>query len=490
MNKTPFLSGFPRTLFGRKTTSAQQQILNRKRVLCERSPGQLSAQLSKCIPPEVLARQSTTIRQRVFTSEVTFWGFLSQVLSRDGSCALALANIQAWLSDHGLPVPSTNTAGYCTARSKLPDALLNAVHEHLCGGLCTKTSSNELWHGHVVKAVDGTSTQLPDTKENQALYPQHSSQKPGCGFPLMKIAALLNLCHGGLERFVTADNNTSDARMMDGLLPFLGHGEVLLADRAYGSYELFSLLQAQGAFMVCRLHQGRKTDWRMGKRLGDNDRLVKWRKPVQQSRGSGLTGEQWAALPDELSIRMIRYKVKGRDGVMKTIYLSTSLLDPRLYPAGEIGGLYFQRWQIELSFRDIKTTMGMEKLRTCTPSMVAKELQMFIIAYNAIRWQMLAAARTNGVELWTLSFKGARDVMSSWSAMFRHMHQRPHLLSQHHAVMLGQISRCVLDDRPGRHEPRAVKRRPKPFQLLTAPRSVFKEIPHRDKFYRNADKVA
>lgn len=479
-NKTPFLNGFPTLLFGRAKASGQALLNKARKVVIDRCPGQLSSLFAEVIAPALVVSLAMNRRVRHFPGEVTFWAFLSQTLSEDRSCARAVAEVQNWRLDHGQKLPSADTSSYCKARQRLPITMLEGVHEDLRNSLSRQTPTELLWHGHVVKAIDGSSVQLPDTPENQVVFPQPSNQKAGCGFPVMQFGALMNLCNGAWEQFVVSEMTVHDHKLLDILMPYIGPDEVWLGDRAFGSYEMMARTTSQGSWAVTRLHQSRKNDWRKGTKAGPNQRLVTWCKPPQ-SAGSCLSPEQWAQLPEQIQVRLIKVKAMGRDGKLKTMFLATTLLDMMRYPAEDIAALYCQRWEIELRLRDLKTTMGMELLRSKTPEMARKELAMFVIAYNALRLLMLRASITSGAALWRISFKGTIQVLATWSGRFSRLHHKPRSRSELFGELLRQIAKRKIPHRPGRQEPRARKRRPKPFPSLSQPRQLF-----HDKLRRNA----
>ena len=484
--QTPFLHGFPTLLFGSAKRSAQQILKQKSEELRNRCPSELSAQLADEITPEMVQRHSNPLRNRVYTQVVVFWSFLAQVLSEDSSCAKAVAMVQNWCRRVGLPLPSPNTGSYTKARQNLPKAMLDGIHGELCCALARNLTQEDLWRGHVIKAVDGSSVQLPDTAENQKDYPQPSTQQPGCGFPVMQIVALLNLCHGGWEQVVESKLDEHELSAIDKLIPYIGKDEILLADRAYGSYELIARLSVQDSHVIVRHHQARKLDFRRGKKLGPDERLVKWQRPTTQPKGSRLSSEEWNNLPEELELRIIRVRTKSRDGKRKTLYLVTTLLDPFKYPTPEVASLYFHRWEIELRFRDLKTTMGMERLRTKSPKMARKELMMFMIAYNAIRLLMLKAAKQEGVGHRRLSYKGALQVLDTSSADFVGTQTKPKVRGDLKSEMLSQIASRTPPDRPGRNEPREIKTRPKPFPRLGVPRG---EHPHHYRSDEYPDRI-
>ena len=99
--------------------------------------------------------------------------------------------------------------------------MLRSIHEDLYAQLERFTSTEDRWRGHRVKAIDGTSVQMPDTATNQQHYPQPSSQVPGCGFPVVKLVGLLDLNHGGWEDFVESVLRTSELQVLDQLFAFI-----------------------------------------------------------------------------------------------------------------------------------------------------------------------------------------------------------------------------------------------------------------------------
>lgn len=470
-SKAPFLTGFPTRLFGSSKLSSQAIFRREVRRLHERCPGELSAQVSDEITPQLIQRHSQTTRHRVYSHEVTFWAFLGQVISEDGSCAKAVAEVQQWYRQRKLPVPSANTASYVEARQRLPEDMLRSIHSELYDELERHTNREDRWRGRRVKAIDGTSAQMPDTVLNQHHYPQPSSQTSGCGFPVVQLVGLLDLVHGGWEDFVESDIRASEPRGLDELFGYLEKEDVLVGDRAYVSYEVVARLLARGADFVGRNHQSRKLDFRKGKKLGANERLQVWRKPHWQTPGSCLDEEQWKQLPHEIHVRIIRVKGLDRSNKSTTKYIVTTLLDAVKYPAEEVASLYVHRWEIEVRIRDIKTIMGMDMLRTKSPEMIRKELMMNMIAYNAVRLLMLKSAKAHGCNHRRLSFKGTLQVLASSTGGFVKAWEKPSIRRRERANLMERIAERIVPDRPGRNEPREVKRRPKSSRWLQISRT-------------------
>ena len=165
----------------------------------------------------------------------------------------------------------------------------------------------------------------------------------------------------------------------------------------------------------------------------------------------------------------------------KEFYIITTLTDARRYSAKALAELYYQRWDVELFFRDIKTTLGMDILRCKSPEMVYKEILMHFIVYNSIRRLMFEAASQQDILPRTISVKGSLQALRQWQPILNQADIKP-LERQRLMVLLYEaIADATLCERPGRREPRCVKRRPKPFQLMTAPRQVMTEAIHRGR---------
>jgi len=367
---------------------------------------------------------------------------------------------------------------------RLSDEFLDEV-----GGLVgnyAQSLARERWYGHRLKAIDGSSVRLMDSFENQQDYPQPGSQKPGCGFPVMGFVGVLDLGLGTLEDFVVCKQNEHDAAGAWRLHESFSPGDLVVADRAFCSYDLMASLLQRDVQSVMRLHQGRerKLDWRRGKKLDANSRLVEWKKYVRPGK-SGITREEWEKLPDTLVIRLVRVRAKGRDGKMRNLYLATTLTDIE-YPTREIAMLYAERWKIEVKFRDIKTTMQLEEFRVKTPEMARKMMRMVQLVYNLIRIRQLEAVRGEPILIDELAFKDTVAVLNEFRSDFRALLSRPRLLAKEWQKLEQRIVERTLVIRPGRSDPRAAKLRPKPYQYLTAPRHEFTEILHPSRYKKIA----
>ena len=417
-------------------------------------------------------------RNRLFSPSRTFWLFLWQVLSPDRSCRHAIESFLAWLAVTNKTEASPNSSGYCQARKRLDTKAIERAHNALLRRVQTATQQQRTWCGRVVKVVDGSGLSMPDTPQNQKWYPQSKGQKPGCGFPQMRIVAIFSLATGALLRCATGNKHTHERTLFHQLCNWLDSGDIILADRGFCGYADFYYLLEAGVDSVMRLHQRRTKGVRLLKRLGANDELIQWNK--MKPCPKGVSKEQWAQVPSILTVRHVTIMPDIKGFRTKKIVIATTLTDPVKYPAAAITQLYRQRWMCELFLRDIKITMGMDVLRCKTPDMIQKELAMHIIAYNLIRLIMTEAATKVGKDLERISFKATLQALCQWAPrmdtatpkQYRRMYQR----------MLNAIGRTFLPNRPDRAEPRAKKRRPKNYQRLTKPRQSFKECKHRNHY--------
>jgi hypothetical protein len=259
-------------------------------------------------------------------------------------------------------------------------------------------------------------------------------------------------------------------------------GDIVLGDRAFCAFEAFASLPPRGVDMVTRLHQKRNLDVAALRPLGDGDYVTVWTKPRAIPAKSRMTRAQFDALPRTIQVRLVMVNVEQCGFRTKKVWLATTLLDPLAYPAKDIADLYLRRWRLEICFRDIKATMRMEQLRCQTPSMARKELLAFLTAHNLVRLMVAKATRLHGSDPSRISFKGTVDTICIFLAYGACADTEKSVRML--AALLERIAKDIVPLRPGRREPRAVKKRPKNYQILTAPRHQFKEIHHRSKYKR------
>jgi hypothetical protein len=329
--------------------------------------------------------------------------------------------------------------------------------------------------------VDGTGVSMPDTRENQKVWPQQSHQKEGCGFPTARICACFSLATGGLLSFKIGNKKSAELQLFRQQWDTFRIGDIFLGDKGFCSYYDQANLKKRGidsVITLARRHPVSAAD--ALKVLGENDLLIRWKKPLWNKR-SAYTHDQWKALPHELVLRQIHVTVTVPGFRTKSFYIVTTLTDSSRYTVEELAELYLQRWQVELFFRDIKTTMGMDILRGKTPEMVEKEIIMHFIAYNSIRMLMYEAAEEAGVDADRLSFKGALQALRQWEPHLIQIRFSKRKRQRVISDLYNAIASNQVPYRPDRSEPRCVKRRPKPYQHLTKVRHLMKETPHRGR---------
>jgi hypothetical protein len=480
---TPLFPDFHRQIRCRKPRAAQQKLAEKLALLQQKSFKQIGEVFEKFIPRDLLRQESSGVmsRRRLFSKENTFWAFFSQVLDADGGCMEVIRKLQSYASIKGIKVPSSSTASYCTARKKLEEQMLSDILAHTAERLDQMPETGMLNNRRVI-VVDGTGVSMPDTPQNQAIWPQTSSQRTGCGFPTARICACFSLESGALLSYAIGNKKNHELPLFRQQWKIFNEGDIFLGDKGFCSYFDIANLKKQDVDSVVTLARRTPvTDANCIKILGPDDLLISWKRPVYNTNLS-YSLDEWAKLPEELILRQIRVAVNNPGFRTQEFYIVTTLLDVAQYPAKELAEIYFKRWDVELFFRDIKTTMKMDILRCLTPDMIKKEIQMHFIAYNCVRRLMYEAAEEADIEVRVVSFKGSLQALRNWEP---HLNQakvskteRFRLISDLYDAM----TNTPIRQRPGRSEPRCVKRRPKNYQRMTAPRHLMKEIPHRNRY--------
>jgi len=397
-------------------------------------------------------------RERCFPPTETLAMFVSQSLNSDRSCQQIVnqAAVQRLLT--GLPVCSTHTGGYCRARQRLPLDLVSGLASHVGQQIDQQVPDRWRWQGRRVRLVDGTTVTMPDTSANQAAYPKHGGQKSGLGFPICRIVGITCLSSGALLNAAVGRFNGKggdEQTLLRSIQDTLEPGDMLLGDAFFPTYFFLAAMQARGVDILMEQMGARKrtTDFRRGKRLGTRDHLITLHKP--KSRPDWMTDADFQSAPKTLTAR--EFKAGGK-------IMITTLSCPDDAPKAELKTLYKQRWSVELDIRNIKETMGMDVLSCKTPQMVLKEIWVHLLAYNLIRLLIVQAALAVDTTPREISFKHCLQLWLAFSL------QLDTSSDEQMGVLLILIAQQQVGNRPGRIEPRAVKRRPKPYPLLTVPR--------------------
>ena len=422
---------------------------------------------------EMIFRKHDALRGGTFyNTAIVLWAFLSQVLS-DGkscSCSAAVSRIAAFFVALGRKPPSPNTGDYCNARNELS---LNALHEiALLIAKNTETIAPDewLWKGkHHAKLVDGFTATMPDTFENQQRFPQHK-QKPGCGFPIMRACVVLSLATAMiLDAAFSAykGKETGESAMLRQMLDSFDSDDIAIFDRYCCSYMMLALFGQKGVHVCARVNASRRVDFRKGKRLGKDDRLVTWQRP---RRPEWMSEEMYETIPETMTLRQIRYSLAGKGRRTRSVTVVTTLVDVAEYPAEEIAELYGHRWNVELDIRQIKRTLNMDHFRCKSPEMVGREFWTTILGYNLVRKVICEAASFGGVLPRRLSFTRTcaylLESWTLWAVMGIRRAMLPHLLEH--------LSGFLVEERPDRFEPRVIKRRLYKYPLMNKPRHVLK----------------
>jgi len=419
--------------------------------------------------------QGVRFRACLFTPLITLWTFLAQVLSPDGSCREAVAKLLAFVaaSQSGAEEVQPDTGPYCKARQRLPETLVAQLAREAGQQLHRSRPAGQLLGGRKVKVVDGTTASMPDTPANQGDYPQPAPQKPGLGFPMVRLVAILSLnCAAVLALAIGpyAGKQSGELALFRSLWDdsaALEAGDVLLGDRYYASYWMIASLLRRGVDSLFRQHQRRKINFRTGRRLGKHDHLIVLQRPTQ--RPDWMDAPTFEQMPQTLTVREVRIVVAQRGFRVRTLVLVTTLLDATVYSKQELALAFRHRWNVELDLRSIKQTMNMSVLRCKTPAMVRKEIWMHLLAYNLVRTVMAEAAQRAGIEPREVSFAGAVQTINALGPFL--MMAAADDVQVLMDVLLKAIARHRVGNRPDRYEPRAVKRRAKPIALLTVPRA-------------------
>ena len=407
---------------------------------------------------------------RVYTAVTTMLTFLGQVLRADRSCQQAVSGLIVQRVAADQPACSADTAAYCKARQRLPEAAFWDVQRQTGRIVEEQAAPQSHWHGRRVRVVDGSTLKIEETAENCAVYPLQAGLQPGTSFPLVRILVVFSLAVGTvLEAAIRPyqGKGTGETGMLRSLMgsPALAAGDVLLGDRYFAGFWDIAFWQGRGLDIVTRLPKSRHVDFRQGQRRGPEERLITWRKT---ERPDWLMPAEAQQFPDTLTLRAVRVRVSQPGFRTRVLIVITTLLDPVAYPASSLAELYRRRWQAELNLRSLKTHLGLEQLRTKHPETVRKEFAMHLTAYNCVRRVGAEAAHTAEVAPWSISFKGALQALNEF---LPRLHHTPLDLWMEHLLHTAQQLRV---DRRDRVEPYATKQRPKEYPVLKEPRSRYK----------------
>jgi len=407
----------------------------------------LTATIKDHVPP---------FREQIYTPTQTLSMFVAQTLNEDRSCSKAVIDmiIQNKSNNKARKI-SPNTGAYCLARQKLPLPLLTNLTTKIAELVHEKSTKKWGWNSRPVRMIDGTTLTMPDTAKNQAKFPQHGNQKPGLGFPICRLLAVSCLSSGVILNAAISPlkgKGSDEQSLLRKVLDTFKHGDIVLGDAFFGTYFLLVEMMRRGVDVLFEQlgSRKRKTDFGSGMALGKKDHLIEI--PKSKKKPDRMTQEQFDDAPDEIVIREIKVGKK---------ILITTMLSAKKAPKKELKLLYKQRWHVEVDFRNIKTTLGMNILSCKTPDMCEKEIWVYLLANNLLRLLMAQTAFEYNLKPRQLSFKYTIQIWNTYYLLGKILDEE----------MFNLIAKRVVGNRPGRIEPRAVKRRPKPYPLLMLPRN-------------------
>jgi putative transposase len=412
----------------------------------------------------------------IYSTAVILWSFLSQVL-RDGkeaSCQAAVARITVFQQQHRGAVPTSDTGNYCKARNKLSEAALHDLSCEIAAEVEDKADPQWLWKGMHTKLVDGFTFTMPDTPENRAEYPPPKSQKQGVALPIVRAVGVLSLSTASMLDLAVgpySGKETGETALFRELLKSLNVGDLAVMDRCYCSFMMIAALLQGGVQTCARMHQKRHVDFRRGRRLGKYDHLIIWTRP---SRPEWMDQATYNSIPETLKLREIRYNVIETGFRTKTVTIATTLLDEEKYSKEDIAELYGFRWNAELDIRAIKQSLNLVHVRCKSPEMVRKELWTTILAYNLIRTTAAAAATLHDKQPRQISFTATcQYILATWMTHSGHLHSMRQAEDEC-LQLLKHIAECEVANRPGRFEPRVIKRRRHQYKLMQESRADLK----------------
>jgi hypothetical protein len=446
---------------------------------------QFQALFGSWLPPGCLAQadEGPHSRERQWPLRLVFWTFCWQIAQAGASCREAIRQAQALCLAQGQPVPPDAASPYCQARGALPRERLEEIHRGVVGEAERALGQGDLWQGRRVLVVDGTTVTAPDTRANQKRFPQQSVQAPGCGFPILRIVALMSLATGMIVQWSVGPWRSSELGLVQSLWDVFKAGDVLLGDRLFCTWGLLAQCLCREVQAVFRVRGKVRGDFRRGQRLSKVERWVTWSKPKQRPRTIGR--REWKKLPEQLTLRLVRCVLEVPGFRTRRIILATTLLDRDQFPPAALSRLYRRRWTMELTLRNLKITLQMDHLSCQNPENLEREIRFHFLVHNLVRRLMLEAARRHHVQLDRISFAGSLAVARRYGEALlqaRSKKQRTQLLQE----LLRVIAFDLVPDRPGRREPRALKRRPKPYPRLRRHRHRFREISHQNRYYKNS----
>jgi hypothetical protein len=335
------------------------------------------------------------------------------------------------------------------ARNRVPLAVWQGVCECVARRASALGAAVNTWRGHSLVVLDGTCVSMGAEAALFAAFGTNTSGGRKGRYPLARMvtAALANT--KTVLAYALGRYDDGELALLRFLLPQLPPGAVLIGDRLLAAAHLYALYLSHGLQFLTRMHYRLKPERLRRVCTYTRDDFV-----VELPLGR-TARKRFPELPAVVQVRLIRATVPTRDG-REVLWLAASLLSAQDYPAGEIVALYARRWRIEELFRDFKINLSADVLRSKTPDGIRKEVAARVTALNVVRLIMLEAALQEGVDPLRIGFAHTIRTLLAFSPLLA---TAPFAtLRPLYRTMLREIARHLVPARPGRQEPRMIRR--------------------------------
>lgn len=384
-----------------------------------------------------------------FRPEVALALFVQQVLSRGDACSTVVTKFNKQRKADCLPPVSSDASGYCKARNRLPVALIHQLNERMLEKLENNIPEPWKWNNRDVYLLDGFVLHGADTPANQKMFPQPASQQPGLGFPQVRAVVLTSLATGAMAHYAigpVSGKGTGETSLFRNFSGKLQPGSILVGDAIFDSFVDAVWLQEEGVDLVFCINGSRHSPFD-GRCQDFEEEIVEIKKPSYVSER--LPRAQWEQLPKTLTYRIVRFRLSGYRN--ETVTIVTTLTDSSLYSAREVAALYGFRWDVETDIGAYKTTLDLNQLRCHTAENMVREIAVGVLAYNLVHALRCDAASVLELHPREISFSMARDSLVEFIGELA--------TTQDLMWLIWSASGRLVRTRPGRQEPRAIKKR-------------------------------
>jgi hypothetical protein len=351
--------------------------------------------------------------------------------------------------------PSRGTVA--RARARLPLAVWERLCAHVSEMTQVRGETFASWRGYRVVLLDGTCISMPDEPALREAFGVHTRDLENGRYPLARVATLCLAGTMGVIAYALGGCRQSEWALALTILGTLRRGDVLIADRSFAAAHHYGRYQSLGLEFLTPAHQRRRiARIQRVQSYGPRD-FLGWLTIRPSYRGKDRT------LPSRLLVRFVQTTVRARDRP-RGIWLVTSLLDDRQYPAAEIVQLYARRWRIETAFEQLKVRLSADVLRSHSPDGVRKEFAARCIALNMVHAIILEAARVHHVDPLRISFAHAVRAILIFSPALAcaPVVRRPQI----YGALITEIAHHLVPERPGRTAPRVFRREHRHYPTL------------------------